>query len=342
MILRTLLIATGALLLVACGASAPRATLLSGQTMGSAWTVKIAGDLPRDAQALQAGIQARFDEVDAALSTYRADSALSRFNAAPHGDWQTLEPELFAVLHYALQLAEISGGAYDVTVGPLVDLWGFGPDPARTTAPDAAAIDAARQRTGWQKVELDVAGTRARRPPGVRVDLSSLGKGRGVDHVAAWLESQGVHNYLIDLSGKLRAAGTNAHAEPWRVAVEKPEADDPTGQPNITDAIVALRDQSIATAGDYRQYFESGGRHYSHLIDPGTGAPIDHGTLSATALASDCMRADAWATVLTVMPPEAALHVAQQHGIPALLIVRDQGLHGRGARLLPGDLWPVQ
>lgn len=323
--------------LVACGAPVPQATLLSGTTMGSAWTVKIAGALPMDAQALRSGVQTEFDAVDAALSTWRADSALSRFNAAAHADWQTLDAELFEVLDFALQLAEISGGAYDITVAPLVDLWGFGPDPARSEAPSAAAIASARARVGWHRIELDPQGRRARRAPGVRIDLSSLGKGRGVDRVAAWLHSQGVHDFLIDLSGKLRAAGRNERGELWRVAVEQPGADDPSGRPNITDAVVALADTAIATAGDYRRYFESGGAHYSHLIDPASGMPIEHGTVSATALAADCMDADAWATLLALMPAGAAQQLAARHDVAALLIVRD----GPGARLLPGLHWPT-
>lgn len=316
--------------LAACGAPASQLTLLSGQTMGSAWTVKIAGALPMPREQLRDGVQARFDAVDAALSTYRPDSALNRFNEAPHDDWQQLDPLLFEVLQEALRLAAISEGAYDVTVAPLVDLWGFGPDPARHEPPPAGAIAAARAHVGWQKVQLDAGAMRARRPPGVRVDLSSLGKGAGVDAVATWLQAQGVHDYLIDLSGKLRAAGRNARGEPWRIAVEKPEADDPLGRPNITGEVVALDAQSVATAGDYRQYFESGGRHYSHLIDPRSGMPIDHGTLSATALADDCLRADAWATLLTVVSPQQAMQIAEAHGIAALLIVRDASGPGGG------------
>src|SRR4051812_11340350 len=158
-------------------------TLLSGQTMGSAWTLKIAGPLPASAEALQAGVQARFDAVNLALSTYRPDSALSRFNSDDTGQWVDIDPELGEVLFYALGLAEDSGGAYDVTVGPLVNLWGFGPDPATLRVPDAAALESARSRVGWRKVEVDASRRRARKTPGVRVDLSSLGKGRGVDRV---------------------------------------------------------------------------------------------------------------------------------------------------------------
>lgn len=314
------LLAIGFVLSGCASRPAPRETLLAGETMGSAWTVKLAGVTPRDAAGLRAGIQARFDAVDHALSTWRADSALSRFNARDDGTWSDIDPELAAVLRYALELGAASEDAYDVTVGPLVDLWGFGPDPATWRVPEAAAIDAARARVGWRRVEVDPARDRARKAPGVRIDLSSLGKGRGVDRVAEWLDARGVSNYLIDLSGKLRARGRSARGEAWRVVVERPGPDQPVSGGVVDDAVVTLVDASIATAGDYRRFFEAGGRHYSHIIDPASGYPVTHATASATALAADCMQADALATVFMVMPPGPALRLADERGVPALLL----------------------
>jgi thiamine biosynthesis lipoprotein len=237
---------------------------------------------------------------------------------------------------YGLGLADRSDGAYDLTVGPLVNLWGFGPDPARDVAPPAAAIDAARARVGWRKVEVDLARHRARKMPGVRVDLSSLGKGRGVDRVAEYLDAQGVANYLIDLSGKLRARGVNASRRPWVVAVEQPDADDPAGAPRTVPALVSLQNSSIATSGDYRKYFESGGRHFSHIIDPRSGWPVTHTTLSATAIAGTCLEADALATVFMVMAPGDALRLADAQQTPALWISRAAG----GFRLARSAAWP--
>ena len=309
--------------------------MLSGETMGSAWTVKIAGSLPASADELSAGAQARFDAVNQALSTYRADSALSRFNDDQSGEWLALDPELFAVLGFALSLAEQSGGAYDVTVGPLVNLWGFGPDPATQRVPETAAIEAARARVGFRKVEIDAARKRARKPADVRVDLSSLGKGRGVDRVAEYLDAQGVTNYLIDLSGKLRARGTNAQGGPWRVAVEQPGADAKSTASRIEPEVMTLRDESVATAGDYRRFFEAGGRHYSHIIDPRTGWPVTHSTVSATAIAADCMQADALATVMMAMPPEEAIGLASRLQWRALLISHA----GAGYRVVRSATW---
>jgi thiamine biosynthesis lipoprotein len=298
-------------------------TLLSGETMGSAWTVKIAGALPASLQVLQAGIQARFDAVNLALSTYRPDSALSGFNANDSGAWVDIDAELGEVLAYALGLAEQSGGAYDVTVGPLVDLWGFGPAPASRRVPDQAAIETARALVGWRKVQVDATKRRARKDPGVRVDLSSLGKGRGVDRVAEYLDSQGVANYLIDLSGKLRARGVNSRGGVWRVALEKPQPDATSASSGFESVIVSLDGQSIATAGDYRRFFEIDGRHYSHIIDPRTGSPVTHATVSASAIAPGCMQADALATVFMVMAPGDAIVLANRLRVPALLLTRE-------------------
>src|SRR5689334_18399676 len=264
------------LALAGCAAGIPSQPLLRGETMGSEWTVRVAGKLPAPVAALRDGVQEHFDAVDRALSTWRPDSALSRFNEDDRGEWTDIDPELAAVMAYGVRLADRSDGEYDLTVGPLVNLWGFAPEPARDVARAAAAIDTARARVGWRKVEVDLARHRARKKPGVRVDLSSLGKGRGVDRVAEYLDAQGVANYLIDLSGKLRARGVNASRRPWVVAVEQPDADDPAGAPRTVPALVSLQNSSIATSGDYRKYFESGGRHFSHIIDPRSGWPVTH------------------------------------------------------------------
>lgn len=331
--------ALASLALAGCATQPPlREGLLSGQTMGSAWTVKVAGPLRASAEDLRAGVQARFDAVNQALSTYRADSALSRFNSDDSGQWIDIDAELGEVLSYALSLAEDSGGAYDVTVGPLVNLWGFGPDPATRRVPDSAVLESARARVGWRKVEVDATNRRARKAPGVRVDLSSLGKGRGVDRVAEYLDAQGVTNYLIDLSGKLRARGLNPQRGPWRVAVEPPEADAGSVQPFFEPQIIELANQSVATAGDYRRFFEIDGTHYSHIIDPRTGWPVTHTTVSASAIAPDCMHADALATVLMAMSPDEAVALANRRQVAALLIGRD------GAEYLAtrtGD-WPLK
>jgi thiamine biosynthesis lipoprotein len=317
-----------------CATGIPSEPLLHGETMGSEWTVRIAGRLPVPVAVLQDGVQERFDAVDRSLSTWRRDSALSRFNDDDRGEWIDIDPELAAVMAYGLGLADRSDGAYDLTVGPLVNLWGFGPDPARAVAPPPAAIEAARARVGWRKVEVDLARHRARKMPGVRVDLSSLGKGRGVDRVAEYLDAQGVVNYLIDLSGKLRARGVNRARRPggWRWNNRRRRS---LGCAAHGAGRGRLAERSIATSGDYRKYFESGGSTISHIIDPRTGSPVTHTTLSATAIARPAWRRMRWPRCSWSWARDA-LAAGGCARTPALWISRAGG----GFRLARSAAWP--
>lgn len=321
--MRMLLLA--ALLLSACSRPAQQVTLLAGQTMGSEWTVKVTGELPIPEDELRAGIQRQFDAIDAALSADRPDSALSRFNAASNGQWQALEPELFEVLRYSLEIAQISHGAYDPTIAPLADLWASGPGKNRLHSPDAEKLARARALVGWRKVELDVPRRRARIPPGVRVDLSSLDSGRGVDRVGWYLRTHGIHDFLIDLSGKVMASGRNAGHATWSVAVKDSPAGDPA-EVMRDGQIVRLRDQAIVTEDGYRSLGRDGSR-YVRYIDPASGMPIDHGTVSGTVLANECMVADAWATLLMLMPREEAIVLADRYALAVQLVAREGGGH---------------
>jgi thiamine biosynthesis lipoprotein len=311
------------LLFVACTA-APSLTTLQGRTMGTTWSVKLVAPAAVDIAAIERGIQAEVDRVVAQMSTYEADSDLSRFNRAPAGSWQSLPPEFFAVLESALMLAEDTDGAYDPTVAPLVDAWGFGPGSRGHRMPSSGEIAAARAHVGWRQLKLDPAGHRVYQPGGVRIDLSSIAKGFGTDQVARFLEREGVEHYLVDISGELRAHGRRPDGSDWRVAIEKPDA--AAGAVDSVDQIervVALREMSIATSGDYRHAFEHDGRRYSHHIDPRSGWPVEHRIASVSTLASDCMQADAVGTVMMVLGPEQGMAWAEQRKLAVLLIVRD-------------------
>ncbi|HEY0179345.1 MAG TPA: FAD:protein FMN transferase [Dokdonella sp.] len=312
-----------ALLLVACARPAPIETL-RGPTMGTTWTVKLVVPAAASREELQRGIQREVDRVVAQMSTYEADSDLSRFNRAPAGTWQTLPPEFFTVLSYALALAQETGGAYDPTVGPLVNLWGFGPGPHEHAVPSEAEIAAARARVGWQRVRLDAAGHRAYQPGGVYVDLSSIAKGFGTDQIARYLERAGVESYLVDISGELRAHGRRPDGTDWQVGVERPGA--AAGGVDAIDEVervVTLRERSIATSGDYRHFFEDGARYYSHHIDPRTGYPVAHQVASVTTVAADCMHADAAGTALIVLGAEQGMDYAERHGLAVLFVLHD-------------------
>ncbi|WP_101676022.1 FAD:protein FMN transferase [Alloalcanivorax mobilis] len=303
-------------LLSGCGDdSEQRLSQLNGDTMGTTWSVKFTGTPDDGAANLKNAIQAALDQVNDEMSTYREDSALSRFNNALAGTDVVLPADFALVLSQALKISRDTGGAYDVTVGPLVNLWGFGPDPRRDQAPTPAQIDAARQRVGYQKLKLDH--RRLTQPGGVYVDLSSIAKGFAVDKVADVLAKQGLRNYLVEVGGELRAAGHKPYDQPWRIAVERPV-------PGVRDVekIIELHNVAIATSGDYRNFFESEGHFYSHTIDPRTGAPVGHKLGSVTVLHSNCMIADGLATALTVLGPDEGLAFAKAHELAVLFIVR--------------------
>jgi thiamine biosynthesis lipoprotein len=296
---------------------------LHGRTMGTTWSVLAELSRGQSTEVLQQGIQAELDRVDGQMSTYKPGSDLSRFNRAPAGTWQQLPPEFFTVLRHALELAKDSDGAYDPTVGPLVNLWGFGPDQRPRQPPTAQAIAAAQARVGWWKLQADPATRRVRQPGGVYLDLSAVAKGYGVDQVARYLQRIGVGAYLVEVGGELRAHGRKPDGSAWRVGIERPDA----AAGAVVDAdelidTVTLDERAIATSGDYRHVFEDGGRYYSHHIDPRSGYPVPHEVASVSVLASDCMQADPLGTTLSVMGADKGMAFAQAHGLAVLMVVR--------------------
>ena len=290
---------------------------LSGETMGTMWSVRFVDTRAMPARDLQRRIEAELDLVVDQMSTWAPSSDISRYNGAAADTWHELPDEFMHVLDYALSLADDTGGAYDPTVGPLVNVWGFGPDGERREPPASEQIEAARKRVGWRHVRLDRRGDRVHQPGEVYLDLSSIAKGYAVDRVAMALDAAGIDSYLVDIGGELRARGRKSEGEHWRVAVEMPSSVD-----RDVSEILELDDRSVATSGDYRIHFESGGRRYSHTIDPRTGFPVDHSLVSVTVVHRDCMHADALATALSVLGPVEGFAFAERKGLAALFIER--------------------
>ncbi|KXX64929.1 thiamine biosynthesis lipoprotein [Marichromatium gracile] len=288
--------------------------------MGTHYSVKLYG-LPDtlSAEQLQAQIDARLEQVNDLMSTYRPDSELSRFNASDSGDWFPVSLELAALVALAERISIFSIGAFDVTVGPAVNLWGFGPGQPPEQLPSDAQLAEVRERIGFPRLEyrLDPPALRKEKP-GVYVDLSGIAKGHGVDQVAAVLEAAGVTDYLAEVGGELRASGTKPDATPWRIAIERPE-------PGVREVhrIVTLHDAAMATSGDYRNFYEHDGKLYSHTINPITARPVTHTLASVSVIAADCAQADALATALLVLGPEAGLALAEAHDIAAFFVVRE-------------------
>lgn len=290
-----------------------------GESMGTTWSVAALLPPAVDADRIAAGIRAVLDGVVAQMSNWEADSDLSRFNRAAPGSWHTLPNDCFAVLQCALQVARDSGGAYDPSAGPLVDLWGFGPAPKRSAPPSPDAVQAARGRCGWARIEVDGAGKRALQPGGASLDFCAIAKGFAVDAVASYLREQGLDHHLTEIGGELRGHGVKPDGMPWWVALETPPG---LGTGAAGQTLVALHGLSVATSGDYRRYFDSDGRRYAHTIDPRTGYPASHALASVTVLHAQCMLADALSTALTVLGPEAGMVHAHRHGIAARFLVR--------------------
>jgi len=292
---------------------------LSGQSMGTSWHVTvIPGAGSPGVEDLQRGIETALEEVNRSMSTYRQDSEISRFNALGEDQWLPISPEFYTVLSTAMAIGWQSHGAYDVTVGPLVNLWGFGPEGPVATPPSDDEITRVLERVGQNHLRLDGDGLRLLKRKRVVLDFSSIAKGYGVDRVAQWLSGQGLQRYLVEVGGEMRLAGLNGREQPWRIAVERPDSGD-----RAVEQAIRLTDVGVATSGDYRNFFELDGQRYSHSIDPRKGYPVAHDLVSVTVVHPSCMVADGWATALIVLGYEEAMAVAQEQGLAVYFIRRD-------------------
>ena len=305
----------------ACGDSARERPVqeLVGSTMGTTFSVKVvAPPESLDLAALQQDIQSLLDDVNGAMSTYLRDSELSRFNANESTDWIEVSPELCQAIEAARVVSEFTGGAFDVTVGPLVNLWGFGPGESDDEPPGNETLTAAMQDIGYTKLNVDCTMPALRKAsPGIYVDLSAFAKGHAVDKVAGLLEARALQDYLVEIGGEMRMRGNNARSEPWAIAIETP---DRAGR--SVQTVVHLSDAAMATSGDYRNFFEHEGRFYSLTIDPRTGYPVTHDAASVTVVADTAAFADAAATALLVLGPDAGMELAEQQSIAAYFLLR--------------------
>ena len=295
---------------------------LSGQTMGTTWTVRYVHTLELSLELSDDGVRAliehELDLVVAQMSTWQNDSDLSFFNQANANTWHVLPAPLFTVLDCALKIAAETHGAFDPTIGPLVNLWGFGPNGGRTYPPDLAEVKVLHVDCGWQKLQLDHESKSALQPGNLYVDLSGIAKGYSVDRIARAMKDAGIENFLVEVGGELYGTGLKPDAQPWWVALET----SPVAQ-NLAESVVALHGLAVATSGDYRRYFEHDGSHYAHTINPRTGFPIDraiNSLVSVTVIHAECMVADALATAFIVMGVDSALAFATGKNIAVLLI----------------------
>lgn len=333
----SLLAPAGVLALVGCSGTSrvPELAGFDGKIMGTSYSVRLGQSMSNDdpklatlAQAVLASLQ----DVDTHMSTWRAESELSQFNRSSDTDWQLMSPETARVIAHALDTSASSHGAFDVTVGPLVDLWGFGAgasDASGTKSgelfsasnprmPSSRAISDSLALVGSQSIEVNLQQNTVRKlNASSQLDLSGIAKGHAVDRVAAVLDAQGFDSYLVEVGGELRARGRKPNASAWKVAIERPMA----GQRDVF-RILDLTNASIATSGDYRNFFADGGQRYSHSIDPRTGAPVGHELASVSVVHESTMSADALSTALMIMGPDEAMAYSHKHKIASHLILK--------------------
>jgi thiamine biosynthesis lipoprotein len=295
----------------------PAMLAIDGHTMGSTWSVRFVGPASTDVAAVRAQLEEELAGLDLALSGYRDDSALARLNAAPVGEWVDIPVHLANALRFGLELWRESDGAFDMTVKPLVTLWGFGAAQPRDSIPTEVEIAAARARLGSDRLEVAADGRRARRLADIAVDVDGVAPGYAAGVLSNWLTSHGFADHLMEIGGEMRASGHRPDGGGWRVGIEAPE----TMRGRI-ERIVAVSDTAVTTAGDYRDYFEVDGVRYQHILDPLTGRPVAHNLASVTVLAPGKLTADGYATAIMVLGAEKGLEFADAHGLSVLMIVR--------------------
>lgn len=318
------------LLLMLCGiaagctdpAAAPTSSRLhlTGATMGTSYSIRLAA-LPDGvtAEELQSEVDVRLERVNDQMSTWRPDSELSRFNRSDAPDWFKVSADTVRVVTEAKRISELSGGAFDVTINPLIALWRFNTEERLQKLPDDAAIQAALGQTGHDRIAVRDDPPALKKSAGdLSVDLSAIAKGFGVDVIAEYLDDVGIEAYMVEIGGEVRTRGRKPDGTPWRVGVEAPL----DGRRQL-HGVIELVNLSLATSGDYRNFEKIDGKRYSHTLDPRTGRPVEHQLASVSVLHQECMAADGLATALMVLGPVDGYNWADEHGIPALFIIRE-------------------
>ena len=301
--------------------TAPEVLQLSGQTMGTTWSATLPrGSGVTNAAALTQKLQDRLDRINRLMSTYDPQSEVSRFNRLATTDWFALSAETVEVIALSLEVSRLTDGAFDISVGPLVELWGFGATPRAQQIPTESQVSQALALVGYKNLQLRLQPPALRKQiPGLRIDLSAVAKGYAVDALADVLAQQGLSSYLLEVGGELRVAGARDATAPWRIAIEKPLE-------GVRDVarVLALSHTGLATSGNYRNFYLENGQRYVHTLDPVSGRPVRHRLASVTVLDPSCARADALATALMVMGEEHGRRFCEKRGVAAYFLIHDQ------------------
>ena len=307
------------LCLMPAGCNVRREKVFTGRTMGTTYSVKVVTGYLQPVSGLQSQIDKRLDDINQSMSTYRDDSEISRFNRlTTAGEKFRVSPDFMRVMQMAQKVFTITEGAWDGTVKPLVDLWGFGTEGIKTVPPPPAAIQQRLQAVGFDAIQILDDRFLVKRKATVNLDLASIAKGYGVDQIAALLRDSGIENFLVEIGGEVYAAGHRKDGLPWRVGINTPRKEASLDQ---VYKVVNLTNGAMATSGDYRNFFEIDQKRYSHVIDPRNGYPVANGVVSASVLSADCTFADGMATALIVMGPDKGIELVNRlEGVDCLIV----------------------
>ncbi|WP_448569691.1 FAD:protein FMN transferase [Thalassotalea ganghwensis] len=326
--IKSFVIALALITLVGCFPSndnAKQQVHLQGITMGTvAYNVKYITepigqeDITVQRQTIHRGIEDVLTNLNQHMSNWIPDSELSKFNASTSTDPIEISEDLARVMAESIRLGKLSNGKLDVTIGPLINLWGFGPESRPETQPSEQELMTAQARIGIDYLQLE-GNSLAKKIPDLYVDLSTTAKGYAVDLVAEYLEQQGITNYLVEIGGEMRLKGFKHTGELWVIAIEKPITEE-----RAVQQFIVPKDNAVATSGDYRKYFEENGQRFSHIIDPHTGKPINHKLVSVTVIHPSSMTADGLSTAMMVMGEEKAYEFANKHNIAAYIISKSE------------------
>ena len=303
------------------GCSARTETVFTGRTMGTTYRIKLVTASRQSVAGLQAQIDQRLEEINHSMSTYRAESEISRFNRlAAAGEKFRASDDFIRVVQAARKIFLLTDGAWDGTVKPLVDLWGFGSTGIVVEPPPPSMVQQRLQVVGFDAIQVLEDRFLVKRNPAVTLDLGSIAKGYGVDQIAALLRDYRIEDFLVEIGGEVFAAGHRKDGLEWRVGINTPRKE---AAPDQVYKVVSLTQRAMATSGDYRSFFEIDNKMYSHVIDPRSGFPVANGVVSVSVLAADCTFADGLATALMVMgPAEGIALVDRLEGVSCLMVVR--------------------
>ncbi len=315
------------------GFDASSAGVISGQTMGTSYRIVLADPLPGvRLAAIQADVDQALNQLEDQMSTWRPDSELSRFNTSASTDWFPVSRDTAFVVSEAKRIWKLSDGAFDPTVAPLIKLWHFAEAPGEQTLPSDSEVEQARSAVGFEEIDVRLEPPALlKKRPELQLNLSAIAKGYAVDLISKLLTEQVASGHLVEIGGEMRSSGRKSDGSSWTAGIETPDA-----LPRQIHAALRLDDRSLATSGDYRNYFEVDGRRYSHTIDPATGRPVTHNLTSVSVLAEDCLTADALATAIEVLGPERGLELAERENLAIYFITRnDHGFEVRASDSFP-------